>query len=43
MVKTVDIRIDEWRVGLQPVPEGMGYREGIAMLKRRRGMFQAQR
>ena len=32
MVKTVEIRIDEVASGFAPVPEGMGYREGIAML-----------
>ncbi|MGA7158501.1 MAG: hypothetical protein WBY53_16760 [Acidobacteriaceae bacterium] len=34
MVKTVNIQIDELASGFAPVPEGMGYREGIAMLKR---------
>ena len=34
MVKAVDIRIDEVASGFAPVPEGTGYREGIAMLKR---------
>jgi hypothetical protein len=41
MVKAVDIRIDELASGFAPVPEGTGYREGIAMLKRV-GMFGAQ-
>jgi hypothetical protein len=34
MVKQVDIRIDEVASGFAPVAEGMGFREGIAMLKR---------
>jgi hypothetical protein len=42
MVKAVDIRIDEVASGFAPVPEGMGYREGIAMLKRP-GVFGGQR
>jgi hypothetical protein len=34
LVKPVDIRIDEVASGFAPVPEGLGYREAIAMLKR---------
>ncbi len=34
MVKSVDIEIDEVASEFAPVPEGMGYREAIAMLKR---------
>jgi hypothetical protein len=41
MVKAVEIRIDEVASGFAPVPEGTGYREGIAMLKRV-GMFGTQ-
>jgi hypothetical protein len=41
MVKAVEIRIDEVANGFAPVPEGTGYREGIAMLKRV-GMFGMQ-
>ncbi len=42
MVKTVVIRMDELANGFAPVPEGLGYREAIAMLKRP-GTFGAQR
>lgn len=42
MVKTVDIQIDVLASGFKAVPEEMGYREGIAMLKKT-GMTEAQR
>lgn len=42
LVKTVDIRIDEFANGFAPVPLGMGYREGIEMLKQP-GVFGAQK